>query len=130
MEETTLSPDEQALKQLYIDLCQYSMDKDARGIASVLSDDYYLQHMNGMKQPKQEYIDAVLDGTLNYYTTDHDSVDVTIAPDGNSARIRGRSRINAAVFGGGRHTWRLQQDLTAKKINGQWLLTSSKASTY
>ena len=130
MERNTFSSDEQALKQLYIDLCQFSMDKDERGIACVLSDDYYLQHMSGMKQPKQEYIDSVLDGTLNYYTTDHDSINVTIASDGNSAKIRGRSRINAAVFGGGRHTWRLQQDLTAEKIDGQWLLTSSKASTY
>ena len=130
MDEKALLPDEQALKQLYKDLCQYSMDKDARGIASVLSDDYYLQHMSGMKQPKQEYIDSVLDGTLNYYTTDHDSIDVVVAQDGESAKIRGRSRINAAVFGGGRHTWRLQQDLTAKKVDGQWLLTSSRASTY
>ena len=130
MDEKTLSPDEQALKQLYIDLCQYSMDKDARGIASVLSDDYYLQHMSGMKQLKQEYIDAVLDGTLNYYTTDHDSISVSVDPSGDTAKIRGRSRINAAVFGGGRRTWRLQQDLTAEKIDGQWLLTSSKASIY
>ena len=130
MDEKTLSPDEQALKQLYIDLCQYSMDKDALGIASVLSDDYYLQHMSGMKQPKQEYIDSVLNGTLNYYTTDHDSIRVSVDPTGDTAKIRGRSRINAAVFGGGRHTWRLQQDLTAEKIDGQWLLTSSKASTY
>ena len=130
MDEKTLSPDEQALKQLYIDLCQYSMDKDARGIASVLSSDYHLQHMSGMKQPKQEYIDAVLDGTLNYSTTDHDSIEATIATDGKTAKIRGRSRINAAVFGGGRHTWRLQQDLPAEKIDGEWLLTSSKASTY
>ena len=130
MDEKTLSPDEQALKQLYIDLCQYSIDKDARGIASVLSDDYHLQHMSGMKQPKQEYIDSVLDGTLNYYTTDHDSIQISFDPTGDTAKIRGRSRINAAVFGGGRHTWRLQQDLTAKKIDGEWLLTSSKASTY
>ena len=130
MDEKTLSPDEQALKQLYIDLCQYSMYKDARGIASVLSDDYYLRHMSGMKQSKQEYIDSVLDGTLNYYTTDHDTIEVIIASDGKTALIRGRSRINAAVFGGGRHTWRLQQDLTAERIDGRWLLTSSKASTY
>ena len=130
MDEKTFSSDEQDLKQLYIDLCQYSMDKDARGIASVLSDNYYLQHMSGMKQPKQEYIDSVLDGTLNYYMTDHDSIRVSIDPTGDTAKIRGRSRINAAVFGGGRHTWHLQQDLTAERINGEWLLTSSKASTY
>ena len=106
------------------------MDKDAEGIASVLSGSYYLRHMSGMKQSGQEYIDDVLDGTLNYYSTEHDAINVRVSSDGLTAKIRGRSRINAAVFGGARHTWRLQQDLTAEKIDGTWLLTSSKASTY
>ena len=122
--------DEEACTQLYRNLCDASMRKDADGIAEVLADDYALVHMTGMKQPKRAYIDAVLDGTLNYYSTEHDSIDVRVAPDGEHAAIRGRSRVNAAVFGGGRHTWHLQQDLKAEKRDGAWLLVESRASTY
>ena len=122
--------DEEICARLYRDLCDASIAKDADGIAAVLADDYTLVHMTGMRQSKRAYIDAVLDGTLNYYSTEHDSIDVAISPDGEHATIRGRSRVSAAVFGGGRNTWRLQQDLKAEKIGGAWLLTESRASTY
>lgn len=122
--------DEDICAQLYRDLCDASMRKDADGIASVLADDYALVHMTGMRQSKRAYIEAVCDGTLNYYSTEHDSIDVTVAPDGERATICGRSRVNAAVFGGGRHTWHLQQDVTAIKRDGVWKLVESRASTY
>ena len=122
--------DEDMCAQLYRDLCDASMRKDADGMAAVLADDYALVHMTGMRQPKRAYIDAVLDGTLNYYSTEHDSIDATISSDGVHATICGRSCVNAAVFGGGRHTWRLQQDLKAEKRDGEWLLVESRASTY
>lgn len=122
--------DEEACERLYRDLCDASMRKDAAGMAALLADDYVLVHMTGMRQGKQAYIQAVCDGTLNYYSTEHDSIDVDVADDGNTAAIRGRSRVNAAVFGGGRNTWRLQQRLKAEKRNGAWLLVESRASTY
>ncbi|MBO7702123.1 MAG: nuclear transport factor 2 family protein [Eggerthellaceae bacterium] len=122
--------DEELCAQLYRDLCDASMRKDAVGMAAVLADDYALVHMTGMRQSKRAYIEAVLDGTLNYHTTEHDSIEVRITADGDHAAICGRSRVNAAVFGGGRHTWRLQQDLKAEKRDGTWLLVESRASTY
>jgi uncharacterized protein (TIGR02246 family) len=122
--------DEQACAKLYRDLCDASIRKDAEGMAAALADDYTLVHMTGMRQSKRAYIDAVVDGTLNYYATEHESIDVSISPDGDAAVIRARSRVNAAVFGGGRHTWRLQQRLKAAKRGGTWLLVESRASTY
>ena len=122
--------DEDQCAQLYRDLCDASMRKDAEGIAKALADDYALVHMTGMRQSKRDYIDAVCNGTLNYYSAEHESIDVTLSPDAEHASIRGRSRVNAAVFGGGRHTWHLQQDLKAEKRDGRWLLVESRASTY
>ena len=122
--------DEEMCAQLYRDLCDASMRKDESGMAAVLADDYALVHMTGMRQSKRAYIAAVLDGTLNYYSAEHDSIDVRVASDGARATIRGRSHVNAAVFGGGRHTWRLQQDLKAEKRDGEWKLVESRASTY
>ena len=122
--------DTEACERLYRDLCDASMRKDAQGMAAVLADDYVLVHMTGMRQGKQAYIQAVCDGTLNYYSTVHDSIDVDVADGGSTATICGRSRVNAAVFGGGRNTWRLQQRLKAEKRDGRWLLVESRASTY
>jgi len=53
---------------------------------------------------------------------------VTIS--GDTATLIGKSRVNAAVFGGGWHTWRLEQDLQLVKKNGTSLITLSEASTY
>ena len=125
-----MTTDAQACAQLYRDLCDASIRKDAGAIAALLVDDYALIHMTGMRQSREEYVEAVCNGTLNYYQAKHEDIEVAVAPDGLAADIRGRSRITAAVFGGGRHTWRLQQDLKAVKRDGTWLLLESRASTY
>lgn len=128
--ESPMTHDEETLAQMYRDLHRCSIDKDARGLRALFAPEYVLVHMTGMRQPGEKYIAAVLDGTLNYFAADHDSIEVTVAPDGRTARICGKTRTAAAVFGGGRSTWRLQQDLKAVKRNGRWLFTESRASTY
>ena len=102
--------------------------KDRDILDDVLDESFVLIHMTGMRQGKQQFIHAVLNGTLNYYTADHEHADTEV--HGDTASLRGQSRVNAAVFGGGKHTWRLQQDLTLKKKDGRWLITRSQASTY
>ena len=72
--------DEEQCAQLYIDLCDASIRKDADGIMALLADDYALVHMTGMRQSARAYVQAVLDGTLNYYTAEHDSIVVDISP--------------------------------------------------
>ena len=39
-------------------------------------------------------------------------------------------RVLAAVYGGGKHCWKLRGDFTLRRENGTWLLTGSRASTY
>lgn len=70
----------------------------------------------------------VANGTLNYSSAEHDSMDVTV--QGNTATLIGKSRVHAAVFGGGWHTWRLEQDLHLVKKENRWLITLAEASTY
>jgi len=84
--------------------------------------------MTGMRQSKQQYLEAIADGTLNYYRATHEQMDIHI--DGDRATLTGRSRVTAAVFGGGRHTWPLQLTFHLVKRDNHWLLTSSQASTY
>lgn len=41
-----------------------------------------------------------------------------------------RSRISAAVYGGSRHTWRLQMDSQCLREDGRWKIHITCASTY
>ena len=68
------------------------------------------------------------DGTFNYYSAEHDSIEVIV--DGSRASMIGKSCVLAAVYGGGKHLWRLRGDFTLRKEDGVWKLASSTASTY
>ena len=120
--------DEEEIKELYRRYWQYMIYKNVYGLSRLQSDDYYLKHMTGVKQSREVFIKGLLDGTFNYYLAEHDAIDVKI--DGDTAAMTGKSRVLAAVYGGGKGSWRLRGDFTLKKENGSWKLTSSKASTY
>lgn len=116
------------IRSLYQQYWIYMIAKNENGLRSLLSDDYYLLHMTGVRQTVDEFINGLLKGTFNYYSAEHDSIEIHV--NGNDAVMAGKSRVLAAVYGGGGHNWRLQGDFTLRKENGDWKLTSSKASVY
>ncbi len=119
---------EEIAKQCYLEMYRAMMVKDSAGMDKILDESFILVHMTGMRQPKEEFINAVLNGTLNYYTAEHDDI-ILLTVDGEHASMVGKTRVNAAIFGGGRHTWRLQQDIELVKRNGLWLISKARAST-
>ena len=120
--------DRQQIERLYQDMYKAMVEKDLATLDRVHADEFVLVHMTGMRQSKEEYINAILDGTLNYYSASHEQIDIAI--DGDRATLTGRSRVTAAVFGGGRGTWRLQLRFQLAKRDGRWLFTEARASTY
>ena len=120
--------DREEIKQRYEKMCSAMIKKDREALENVLDDSYVLVHMTGMRKSKSEFINAVMDGTLNYYSAVHESESVDIT--GDTAVVVGRSYVQAAVFGGGKHYWHLQQTCSLKKTNGNWKITRSVASTY
>ena len=104
------------------------VNKDKAVLERVHDDSFVLVHMTGMRQPKEDYIRSILDGTLNYYSASHENMQVEI--NGGSAVLIGKSRVTAAVFGGGKHTWRLQPRFQLVKKNGEWRFALASASTY
>ncbi len=124
-----MSMDEKELiRGLYRKYWRYMIDKDAEGLRSLMAGDYYLLHMTGLKQSAEVFLRGLLDGTFNYYSAEHDCIDVEI--NGDRASMTGRSRVVAAVYGGRKSSWRLQGDFTLRKEEGVWRFTSSRASTY
>ena len=103
------------------------IDKDREILSRILDDSFVLMHMTGMRQFKEAFIRAVEDGTLNYFSAEHKSIETEMQD--NTARLIGQSVVSAAVFGGGRHIWRLQLDLELRKADA-WRITQAQASIY
>ena len=120
--------DEQKIAKLYKEMYTAMINKDRAVLERVHDDSFVLVHMTGMRQSKTEYINAIMDGTLNYYSAEHE--EARFAVNGDTATLTGKSRVTAAVFGGGKNTWRLQLTFELIKKNGEWYLTLAKASTY
>lgn len=120
--------DKELVRKLYIDLCEASINKDLIKLGEILSDDYVLVHMTGMKQTKEDYLDSVKSGELSYFESKHESIDVNV--NGDDATIIGKTKTLASPFGISKSWWNLRQDLKAKKIDGKWILMYSKASSY
>ena len=120
--------DAEWIRELYRKYWQYMIEKNADGLRGMMTDDYTLLHMTGVRQSAGTFLKGLMDGTFNYYSADHDSIKVTVT--GDHASMIGKSRVLAAVYGGGKHSWRLRGDFTLRKEEGRWKLSSSRASTY
>ncbi len=116
------------ITKVYKKMYDAMIAKDGDGLNEVLDDSFVLIHMTGMRQSKQAFIQAVLNRTLNYYSAVHENISVEI--NQNTAILTGQSYVSAAVFGGGKSNWRLQQKCRLKKSGDEWKITESTASTY
>lgn len=120
--------DKESIENCYRQMYRGMVEKDSGILAEVLDDSFVLVHMTGMRQSKAAFIRAIENGTLNYYSADHQRLDTDI--NGDSAVLIGQSSVNAAVFGGGCHTWRLQLKLKLIKKSDAWKICEAVASTY
>lgn len=123
-----IKDDENEIREAYMRMYDAMIAKDEKVLQEVLDDTFVLVHMTGMRQSKDDFIESVLNGTLNYYSAKHENIPVEI--NGDTAVLTGQSYVAAAVFGGGRHNWHLQQKCSLKKTSDGWKITRSIAGTY
>jgi hypothetical protein len=122
MDETEVLADR--YRQLYDGM----ITKDQTLLDEVLDDVFALAHMTGLRQSKKVFIVAVEDGTMNYFSAQHQSIQVSVQQ--GKASLVGQSLVRAAVFGGGQHTWRLQLSCKLVQKDGNWRIAEAQASTY
>ena len=120
--------DKQQIEQLYKQQYRAMIAKDIAALDSILDDSSVLVHMTGTHQPKKDYLREIKNGTLNYYSVEDDEISITV--NGDKAEMTGKSRVNAAVYEGGRHTWKLQIKSKLIKKDGRWSFIEQRASTF
>ena len=108
----------------YLEFYRAGIAKDLPAMGGLLDDSFVLVHMTGMRQNKQKFMQAVGEGALNYYAAQHDHIQI------NGDQLTGQSRVSAAVFGGGKHTWRLQLRMRLIQKGDRWLIGATATSTY
>lgn len=122
------SDDTTLIAKCYEEMYRCMIAKDTASLSRLLDGNFVLVHMTGMRQQKAEYLRSIADGRLNYFSCDDTRLEISVR--GDTARMTGCSSVNAAVFGGGRHTWPLLLDIDLVKRNGTWLMTEARAGTY
>ena len=104
------------------------IEKNGTALNELLESNFVLVHMTGMRQNKREFIRAVETGTLNYFSEDLQEGRTIVHKD--FVQFTGKSIVDAAVFGGGRHTWHLQLDVKYIFVGYDWLISEAVASAW
>lgn len=120
--------DKEAIRACYEAMYDGMIRKDTEYLKTCLDESYVLVHMTGVKMDWDEFFEALHDGTLNYYRCRHEHMNIQV--HGDTGRIIGDTRVEAAVYGGSMHVWPLRLDCTLIRKEGKWKMTGSKASTY
>lgn len=118
----------EVIENCYRQMYRGMVEKDRSILSEVLDGSFVLIHMTGMRQTKEDFIRAVEEGTLNYFSANHQQIMTDVW--GDTAKLTGRSVVSAAVFGGGEHTWRLELHCKLICADDFWKITEARASTY
>ena len=94
--------DREQIEALYREYWRCMIQRDADGLRAMMAEDYTLTHMTGVIQSAESFLRGLLDGTFRYFSAEHDSIQ--IETEGDRARMVGKSRVLAAVYGGGKHS--------------------------
>ena len=96
------------------------IEKDDEKLYEIMDDNYILTHMSGKRQTKEEYIDEIMDGTLNYYKSKIIRPQVSII-DETHARLIADVELDAKVYGI-KGNWTMNSEVFMKKIDNKWFL--------
>ena len=103
---------------------QAMIDKDAKILNSIMSEDYTLTHMSGKIQTKQEYIEDIVNGVLNYYHSTIIEPSIVILEE-KYAKLNADVELDAKVYGI-KGTWTLHTEILMEKIENRWILSKWK----
>ncbi len=116
------------LIQLYRDYNVAMAADDVERLSQLLAPTFTLTHMTGFKQPRQDWLNEIAAGTMTYFSSTEDHVDVKQTADG--ATIVGQNRVVASIHGSRQTEWPLQTQMQVTKSNNQWQIMNAVVTTY
>ncbi|MCT9082715.1 nuclear transport factor 2 family protein [Streptomyces fulvoviolaceus] len=102
-------------------------DGDTDALDDLLDDGFTLTHITGYAQPKAEWLSQMRAGQFVYHGVVEKSV--TVAVEGDTARLVGRIVTDATVYGA-HADWRLQLAMDYAREGDTWTALRSVATTW
>ena len=99
--------------------CKAMVDADTEKLGSMMADDIILRHIIGQTQTKQEWLDEVSSGSMDYHEIEQRDVNIQFI-DNTTADVSYTSVIRATIWGSN-GTWTLHNTMRLARINGHWI---------
>ena len=131
-EKRFLSIMHKVLTEVYRELYSAMINKDCDALDQLLHKSFTIVHVNGVKQNKAEFIQAIKDGVLNYYSEDlQDTEMFDCRKDISCPHLVFKSVVSADLFGSGKRDWQMQLDTRMLLVDDEdWLYTEAVASIW
>ena len=110
---------EQDVYATYEAINEAMIKKDRATLERLLDKDLTFTHMSGKVQTRKEFLDEIMDGTLNYYKIETKSYDIQMQGD-SLARMSVTHTLTAKVYGSS-GAWTMDADYTYEKRGDTWV---------
>lgn len=110
--------DQDQIIKLFNQMQQALIDKDINKLNELLPADFTARHITGKTQTKQEWLDDIKNGEMNYY--EFSNVKYSFKKQKNNrVLLKVEQDIHAKIYGQ-EGTWAIPGDRTFEKVNGTW----------
>lgn len=107
------------IEQYLSEWCKAMVDADTEKLGSMMADDIILRHITGQTQTKQEWLDEVGSGSMDYHKIEQSDVNIQFI-NSETADVSFTSVITATIWGSN-GTWTLHNTMRLGRINGRWI---------
>ncbi|WP_277960728.1 nuclear transport factor 2 family protein [Pseudomonas sp. RIT-To-2] len=98
-------------------------------LSDMLEPEYFLIHITGYRQPKQEWLSVVRSGAYDYHRIDVNAKELQVHLGSESAVVSGRGVFDATIQG--MHApWRLKFKLELTKGSSGWKLSRARYDAF
>ncbi|WP_414054655.1 nuclear transport factor 2 family protein [Macrococcus equi] len=118
---------EQEVYEIYVNLYKAMIDENFDVIDNLMMDGSILVHMTGVRQPKREWLKAIEDQSMKYYSTKEENVEILMKD--KKATLIAQNRVDARIYGS-HNIWPLELTMTMVKFEKEWKISHVEASTY
>lgn len=107
------------IEQYLSEWCKAMVDADTEKLGSMMADDIILRHITGQTQTKQEWLDEVGSGSMDYHKIEQSDVNINFI-NSETANVSFTSVITATIWGSN-GTWTLHNTMRLARISGRWI---------